>query len=337
MSIRFAAVGLSHPHIYNQIEAFTGAGAQLVAVWGAEPERLAEFTRRYPQVKVAREAREILEDPTIALVASAAVPNERAPLGIQVMQHGKDYSCAKPGFVSLDQLAEARRVQAETGRIYAIHFGERFDNAATVRAGELVHSGAIGRVVQTVGFGPHRFLGHIPRPDWAYELRYFGGVLNDLASHQIDQFLYFTGSESAEIVQSQVGNVHHRQFPNFEDFGDLNIRSERAVGYIRVDWLTPPGLDTWGDVRLFVIGTQGYIEVRKNTDLAGRTGKDHVFIVDQHSTRYVDCSDCQLPYGAQLVADVMNRTQTAMRQDTWFHVSELALIAQQRATRLHFA
>jgi predicted dehydrogenase len=258
-------------------------------------------------------------------------------LGIQVMQHGKDYSCAKPGFVSLDQLAEARRVQAETGRIYAIHFGERFDNAATVRAGELVHSGAIGRVVQTVGFGPHRFLGHIPRPDWAYELRYFGGVLNDLASHQIDQFLYFTGSESAEIVQSQVGNVHHRQFPNFEDFGDLNIRSERAVGYIRVDWLTPPGLDTWGDVRLFVIGTQGYIEVRKNTDLAGRTGKDHVFIVDQHSTRYVDCSDCQLPYGAQLVADVMNRTQTAMRQDTWFHVSELALIAQQRATRLHFA
>lgn len=334
MNIRIAAIGLSHPHIYNQVNMLLGAGAELVWVWDSDSAQVAAFVERYPQVKQSRSLEEILEDPTIDLVASAVIPCERAALGVRVMQHGKDYSSAKPGFTSLEQLAEARRVQAETKRIYAVHFGERFDNAATVKAAELTRSGAIGRVVQTVGFGPHRFLGHIPRPAWAHDKRYYGGILNDLACHQIEQFLYFTRSTSAEIIQSQVGNVHHRQFPNFEDFGDLTIRSDRATGYVRVDWLTARGLDTWGDVRLFVVGTEGTIELRKNVDIAGRPGKDHLFIVDQASTRYIDCSGEPLPYGQQLVNDVLNRTETAMSQAHCFLASELTLIAQQQAAVL---
>ncbi len=332
MSIRIAAVGLSHNHIYNQVNALLRGGAELVWFWGEEPERIAEFAERYPQAKQARSVDEILDDASIDLVASAAVPCDRAPLGVRVMQHGKDYSSAKPGFVSLEQLAEARRVQAETKRIYAVFYGERFDNPATVKAAELARSGAIGQVIQTIGFGPHKLLGHVARPDWSFDKRYWGGVINDLASHQVDQFLYFTGSTSAEIVQSQAGNFHFRQFPNFEDFGDLTLRSERATGYIRVDWLTPAGLGVWGDVRLFVLGTEGYIELRKNIDVAGREGTNHLFIVDQQSTRYIDCRDVPLPYGAQLVADVQNRTETAMTQAHSFLTSELALVAQQRAT-----
>src|SRR5690606_25183842 len=186
------------------------------------------------------------------------------------------------GFTSLEQIADARRVCAETGRRYFVLFGERVENAATVRAGELVYSGAIGRVVQTTGFGPHRLLGHIPREPWAYDASQHGGILNDLASHQIDQFLYFTGSTAAQIVSAHVGNVRFaQQFPAFQDYGDLTIQSESAVGFVRVDWLTPDGLATWGDVRLFLLGTDGYIELRKNIDLAGRPGKDHLFLVDQ--------------------------------------------------------
>lgn len=334
MSIRIAAVGFEHPHIYNQVNALIGGGAELVWYFDGNPEQAAVFGAKYPQAKQARSIDEILDDPSIDLVASAAVPSERAPLGIRVMESGKDYSCAKPGFVTLDQLEAVRHVQAATGRKYAVHFGERFDNSATVKAAELARSGAIGQIVQTTGFGPHRFLGHVPRPDWAFDRRYFGGIINDLASHQIDQFLYFTGSPSAEIVQSQVANFRHRQFPEFEDFGDVTLRSDHATGYFRVDWLTPPGLDTWGDVRLFVLGTDGYIELRKNIDIAGRTGKDHLFIVDQQSTRYIDCSDVPLTYGAQLVNDVINRTETAMTQAHCFLVSELSLLAQCRAARI---
>ncbi|MEP7292220.1 MAG: Gfo/Idh/MocA family oxidoreductase [Chloroflexota bacterium] len=332
MSIRVAAIGFDHPHIYNILKALTDAGAQVVSFWDSDAERCAHFAGLYPKAQQARSVEEILEDATIQLVASAAIPSERPALGIRVMQHGKDYTCAKPGFTTLEQLAEARRVQGETRRIYAVHFGERLDNPSTVKAAELARSGAIGKVVQTVGFGPHRFLGHVvPRPPWTKDPQFYGGILNDLASHQIDQFLYITQSSSAEIVQSQVGNVHHRQFPLFEDFGDLTIRSTQATGYVRVDWLNPRGLNTWGDVRLFVLGTEGYIELRKNVDIAGREGTNHLFMVDQQQTQYVDCADVVLPYGAQLIADVLHRTETAMSQAHCFLASELTLIAQAQA------
>ncbi|RIK52833.1 MAG: oxidoreductase, partial [Chloroflexi bacterium] len=94
------------------------------------------------------------------------------------------------------------------------------------------------------------------------------------------------------------------------------------------------GLDTWGDTRLTVIGSAGYIEVRKNIDIAGRPGSDHLFLVDQQSTRYIDCSQTSLPYGAQLVYDIQHRTETAMTQAHCFLASELALKAQAQATRL---
>ena len=331
MSIRFAAIGLSHNHIYGQVSVLLKAGAQLVAFWGAEPERVVEFGQRFPQAKQARDIDEILDDPTIDLVVSAPIPRERAALGVRVMQHGKDYLADKPAVTSPDQLAEVRRVQAETGRIFDVFFAERLDNPSTVKAAELARSGAIGQVVQTVGFGPHRLFNNGYRPDWSFDVQYYGGILNDLASHQIDQFLYFTQSTAAEIVQAQVGNFRFHQFPNFEDFGDLNIRSDHATGYVRVDWLTPEGLGTWGDVRLFVQGTEGYIELRKNIDITGRAGTNHLFIVDQQGTRYIDCSEVHLPFGEQLIQDVQDRSETAISQAHVFLACELILKAQGMA------
>jgi predicted dehydrogenase len=276
---------------------------------------------------------EILEDETIQLVVSAAIPSERAPLGIAVMQHGKDYMSDKPGFTTLEQLAEARRIQAETGRIYSICFSERFENRATVKAGELVKVGAIGRVIQTIGLGPHR--ANLPnRPDWFFRREQYGGIITDIGSHQADQFLFFTGSTSAEVVAAHVANYHHPEHPELEDFGDLLLRGDGGTGYIRVDWFTPDGLDVWGDTRLTVLGTDGYIEVRKNIDIAGRPGGDHLFLVDHKGTHYIDCSDAPLPYGPQLVSDIVNRTETAMTQEHCFLAAELVLRAEAQASRL---
>ena len=336
MSITFAFIGAQHPHLYNMVDLLTVAGATLCWFYDDDPAIQQQFTERYPQARLARSVAEILDDPAVQLVASAPIPNERAPLGVRVMLRGKDYLTAKPAFASLDQLAEVRRVQAETGCIYSVYFGERFSSPSTVQAAALVQAGAIGRVVQTTGFGPHRLLGHIPRPDWMFQPATYGGILNDLASHQMDQFLLFTGSTSAEIVAAQVGNAKFRQFPRFEDYGDLVVRSPQATGYVRVDWLTPAGLPTWGDVRLFLLGTEGTIEIRKNVDLAGREGKEHLFLVDATGTRHIDCFDVALPFGPQLVADVLNRTETAMSQAHCFLACELALTAQAQAARLPF-
>jgi predicted dehydrogenase len=262
------------------------------------------------------------------LIASAAIPNERAPLGIAAMQHGKDYMSDKPGFTTLEQLTEVRQVQAETGRIYSIYFSERLGNRATVKAGELVQAGAVGRVVQTIGLGPHR-IGLPNRPDWFFRREQYGGIICDIGSHQIDQFLFFTGSAQAEVVAAQVANYKYPQYPELEDFGEVLLRGDRGTGYVRVDWHTPDGLPAWGDGRLFILGTEGYIELRKYCDIAGRSGGDHLFLVDRQSTHYIDCGDVGLPYGRQLIDDVINRTDTAVPQEHCFFVSELALKAQK--------
>ena len=241
------------------------------------------------------------------LVLSAAIPDERAPLGIRVMQHGKDYLSDKPGITSLEQLAEVRRVQAATKRIYSILYSERHEVRAAIKAGELVQAGAIGRVVQTVNLAPHR-IGNVAggaRPEWFWHKARYGGILVDIGSHQADQFLFYTGSTSAEVVSSQVGNVAHKDKPEFEDFGDMVLRGDGGTGYVRVDWFTPDGLSTWGDGRLTILGTEGYIELRKYVDIAGRPGGNHLFLVDQKQTRYIDCKDVELPFGPRLVSDVV--------------------------------
>ena len=331
--VRFSVIGLNHGHIYGQVNLMLRAGAELVSFYAPEPDLVSAYGKAFPGIPLARSGQEILDDPTIQMVVSAGIPVERAPLGIEVMKHGKDYMVDKPGATTLDQLAEARRVQKETGRIYSICYSERFENSATVKAAELVKAGAIGRVVQTIGLGPHRT--NLPtRAPWFFRRSQYGGIICDIGSHQFDQFLYLTSSTEAEVVASQVGNFKHPQYPELEDFGDVMLRGNGGNGYIRVDWYTPDGLPTWGDGRLVVLGTEGYIEARKYVDVMGRPGGGHLFLVDRKGVQYVDCKDVELPYGKQLVKDVLERRETAMSQAHCFLATELALKAEAQATRL---
>jgi predicted dehydrogenase len=328
--VRFGVIGINHNHIYGITDLLLRAGAQLVAYYAPEPDLAAEYGSKYPQARAARSAEEILEDQSIALIACAAIPADRAAIGIAAMQHGKDVISDKPGFTTLAQLAEARRVQVQTGRIYSICYSERLEVRAAVKAGELVQAGAIGKVVQTVGLGPHRM--HPPaRPPWFYRKERFGGILTDIASHQADQFLFYTGSTEAGVVAAQVANVAHPEHPELEDFGDMVLRGNGGMGYVRVDWFTPQGLGVWGDGRLTILGTEGYIELRKYVDIGGRPGGDHLFLVDGKGIHYIDCSGEDLPYGRQLLYDVVHRTETAMPQSHCFLASQLVLEAQQMA------
>ena len=335
-SLRFAAIGLNHPHIYGQTIALLDAGAELVAVHAAEDDLAAAYMKRFPQARRVADRREILDDTSIPMIVSATIPDTRAATAIEVMRHGKDVMVDKPGVITLAELADVRRVQAETGRIFSVCFSERFENRATEKASRLVAAGAIGRVVQTVGLGPHA-LRNNPRPDWFFQRRRYGGILCDIAAHQCDQFLHFTGSTRAEVVASHIANHANPDTPELEDFGELLLRGNGGTGYIRVDWYTPKGLGVWGDGRLTVLGTEGYIELRKYIDVAGRPGGDHLFLVDGKGTQHIDCSAEPLPYGQRLIADVLDRTDTAMRQEHCFLATELALKAEAMATRVELA
>ncbi|MFN8241944.1 MAG: Gfo/Idh/MocA family oxidoreductase [Bacteroidales bacterium] len=332
-SIRFSVIGINHEHIYGMVSSVIKGGGELVAVYAKEPELLKNFTRSYPKVKIAASEEEILNDSSIQMVASSAIPIERAPLGIRVMKAGKDFMVDKPGIITADQLKMVRKVQKETKRIYSIMYSERLGSPASVQAGELVKSGAIGQVIQTVGLGPHRMRPQT-RPPWFFEPSKAGGVLCDIGSHQCDQFLYYTDSRQASLNFSQIGNFNHPNYPDYQDFGDMSVRSDHATGYIRIDWFTPDGLATWGDGRTFILGTEGYIEMRKYIDIAGREGGNHLFLVNQKETKYYNCSAVYMPYGEQLVSDIANRTETAMGQEHCFLATEIAIRAQDKAVRV---
>jgi len=333
--IKFGVCGMSHDHIYGMIGAVIRGGGEFVTAWAAEPDKLATFKQRFPNVKIAATQNEIIDDPAIQLVLSSQVASERAPLGVRAMHHGKDFLSDKPGITTLAQLAEVRKTIAETKRIYGIMYSERLEVKAAVYAGDLVQQGAIGKVIQTINIAPHQVVqghgdagGGTGRPEWFWNPDQYGGILCDIGSHQVDQFLFYTGSRHAEVVESQIANVRHPDRPRFQDFGDMVLRGDRGLGYVRLDWFTPDGLGTWGDGRLFILGTDGYIEIRKYTDVAVKKQGNNLFLVDKKQARYIDCNAMPLPFGQQFVDDIVNRTHTAQDQDQCLLAAELVIKAQ---------
>lgn len=336
--IKFAVCGMSHDHIYGMVGAMQRGGGELVAAWGGEADKIELFKKRFPNVKMVATQDEILNDPSVQLVLSSQIANERAPLGVRAMKHGKDYLSDKPGITTLAQLAEVRKTIAETKRIYAIMYSELLEVKAAVYAGELVKQGAIGKVIQTINIAPHQIEqgagdagGGTHRPEWFWNPEQYGGILCDIGSHQVEQFLYYTGSKQAEVVASQIANVRHPKRPKFQDFGDMMLRGDRGFGYVRLDWFTPDGLGTWGDGRLFLLGTDGFIEIRKYTDVGVKHQGNNLFIVDGKQARYIDCNQMPLPFGPLFVADVVNRTHTAQDQDECLLAAQLVIEAQNKA------
>lgn len=326
---KFAAMHLDHGHVVGMCNGLVEAGGELVAVYEPDPQKLAPFLRHFPRAEPARGADELLQRGDVRLVAAAAVTSERGPLGCRVMEHGKDYFTDKAPFTRLEQLEEARRVVARTGRKYAVYYSERLHNESAIHAGELIAGGAIGRVIQVLGLGPHR-LRVETRPAWFFEKAKYGGILCDIGSHQVEQFLYYAGAGDAAVVHASAANVAHPEYPELEDFGQATLVADNgATNYWRVDWFTPDGLSTWGDGRTVILGTEGYVELRKYVDVARDTRGDHLYLVDGKGERHLELSGkVGYPFFGALILDCLERTERAQGQEHAFKAAELCLKAQ---------
>ncbi|MFA6960721.1 MAG: Gfo/Idh/MocA family oxidoreductase [Opitutaceae bacterium] len=330
----FAAVHLDHGHINGMCNGLVEAGAQLKWVYDVDTAKAEALASRYPGAKVARSLDEVLADPAVQLVAAAAIPNLRGALGCRVMEAGKDYFTDKTPFTTLAQLDEAKAVVARTGRKYAVYFSERLHVEAAMYATDLVQQGAIGRVIQVIGLGPHR-LG-TGRPDWFFKKEQYGGILCDIGSHQFEQFLTFTGATDATVVNASVANYAHPETPELEDFGDANlVGNNGATNYIRVDWFTPDGLSTWGDGRMTILGTKGYIELRKYVDIGREKTGNHVYIVDEKGEQHINVEGkVGFRFFGELILDCLNRTEKSMTQAHAFKAAELCIKAQAAARKI---
>lgn len=329
--VRMGVIGIDHRHIYTMAGHMQAAGAELAGWWTeGTPGTLAGFTERFPEAPRVAAPDILLDDPTIDVILTAAVPCDRAGIALRAMEAGKDVMTDKPGCLTLEQLAAIRAKVAQTGRIWSVDFSERFEVPSVTAAAELVAEGAIGRVIQTLGLGPHR-LNRAIRPDWFFDPARNGGILTDIGSHQIDQFLFFAGAATAEITLATTANRDNPQDPDFRDFGQIALTADGVDGYIRLDWFTPDGLPTWGDGRLFLLGTEGTIELRKYVDPGRSERTDTLILTNGTRCETIDASRAGLPYFPRLIADIRDRTETAMPQAHAFAVMELAIRAQLMA------
>lgn len=328
----FAVTALDHGHINGMTNGLLEAGATLKWVYDPDPEKVAAYQEQFPEAAVAESLEAILADPAIQLVAAAAIPNLSSELDNRVMQAGKDYFTDKTAFTTMAQLEETKKVVAETGRKFFVYFSERLHVEGAVFAGQLIKDGKIGEVIQVTGFGPHRLDKDI-RPDWFFKKEQYGGILCDIGSHQIEQFLYYTGNENAEVLHSKVGNYANPDTPELEDYGDATFLGDNGATFIfKVDWFTPDGLSTWGDGRTFITGTKGTIEVRKYLDVAREETGDHLYLVTAEGEEHYSLTgEVGFPFFGEMIKDCINRTEKAMTQEHIFKAQELCLISQEKA------
>jgi predicted dehydrogenase len=331
----FAAACLEHGHIYTQCSGLVEAGAVLRWIYDPDPLKVKALLEKHPGARAAVSFEQILDDPEVKLVAAAGVPCERGATGCRVMRAGKDYFVAKTPFTSLAQLEEARRIVTETGRKYSVFYSERLHSECAVFAGQLIADGQIGRVVTVSGFGPHRLGAPASRPDWFFKKALYGGILADIGSHQIEQFLEFSGASDATVASARVANVNHPDFPGLEDFGEAHLVGDNgSSNYFRIDWLTPHASRIWGDGRVFIVGTKGYIELRKFIEVCRDEGGDQIYLVNNDvEARACVAGKVGFPYYGKLILDCLNRTETAMTQEHAFKAAELCLRAQDLADR----
>ena len=332
-NINLGVIGIDHGHIFDMLDEMLREGCTCDYFWTeGSPLTLKEFNQKYPNIKRVENKSEILNDNKIDMILISSIPKDRAINSIEALKSGKDVMVDKPGCTTLDQLEDLKRTVKQTGKIWSVNFSERFHVAAVAKAEQLVAEGKIGKVKQTMGTGPHR-QGNYERPNWFYERESYGGIITDIGSHQIHQFLVFTNSNEAKITHSMVENTTKKEFPGFQDFGEINLTGNGGHGYIRLDWFTPDALPTWGDGRLFILGDKGFIEIRKYTDLATSDSGNHLYYANNEVVKYIDCSDVKLPYFGNLINDVLNRTETACSQELTYLTMELAIKAQEIAEK----
>jgi len=328
----FSVAYIDHGHIYAQTSGLLLAGASLKYVYDPDTKRLNDFCAKFPQVQAVSSFEQILQDSDTRLVASAAIPNLRADIGIQVMRAGKDYFTDKSPFTALEQLARVRHVVKETQQKYLVYYAERLHNEAALEAGELIKAGVIGRVLQVISLAPHR-LAKANRPDWFFQKQAYGGILTDIASHQVEQFLFYTGAQDASINFASARNLNNPDKPELEDFGEASMTGDNGASfYTRVDWFTPNGQATWGDGRTFIMGTKGTIECRKYNDIARQAPASKLFLTTSETEQEIDCSNKSgFPFFGELILDCLNRTDKAMTQAHIFKAAELSMQAQAMA------
>jgi predicted dehydrogenase len=332
--MRFAVIGLSHVHALSMTEALLGLPEVACDGFAPEDTPVARgFQSVFSDLR-PRPREDLLGDPAIDLVLCADVNGLRGSVLAEALAAGKHVFVDKPPVTTLQDLETVERAAKKNGKLFFVYFGERLDNPLLLKTKQLIGEGRIGRVVNFIGLGPHK-LSIEHRPAWMFDPALYGGILNDIASHQVELFTWLTGQQVARF-RSRVGNFGTPQYPTFEDFGDAWFEGDGgATGYVRVDWFTPDALPTWGDIRQMLVGTEGTLEIRSNINVGSADAGPVLLLTTRESApEVVDPGDIDTAWAPKLVADIQDGVNRLMPHDRTFQALRTVLSMQSQAERI---
>lgn len=333
-SLSIAAIGMAHEHIYGQVRMLVAQGARLVGCYDADPEPCRKLLAEYPQAKIAQTEEELLNDPAVEVIVTAAVPSERANIGLRALAQGKHVFTDKPGIINQAQLSALKEATRNSGKKYLIYYQMR--RAPLVwEMVRRIRSGDIGKVVQVMSVCPHR-CGADARPDWFFDLARSGSILMDIGVHHLDLHLLFTGQARGNLRYARMDCVRFTEYEGFYDYGEalFEYAGGSITGSFRLDWLSPDGLNAHGDGRFLVLGSEGYLDYRPSVELAGRVGKGHLFVVNQRESLALSPADvAPTTFSADLYQDFVDGGEKSMIQESIFNTAEMLLEAESEALK----
>ncbi len=332
--LRLGVIGVEHLHVFEMIDGLVQGGAATVC-HAADGGPLTDLFEAWRTDSARVTATAVLDDRSLDLIVIGSIPADRGRIAIEALSAGHHVLTAKPGVTTLADLEAVAAAVASSGRRWWVFFSERLANRGVSEAVRRVHAGHIGQLVAITGLAPHT-LGAGTRPDWFFDPSRSGGILVDLAAHQADQLLALAGPGRTDVLAASVANVAAPDRLGMQDVGRMSLRHTTSSGRVvlsdhHVDYLSPSGLDTWGDVRLMITGTEGTIEVRSNVDPAGQPGSDHVIVVDAEAPRRLDVSAVALDWAERLCSDIGAGTDTFMAHDHAVAACSITLRAQRLA------
>jgi predicted dehydrogenase len=320
--MRLVIAGLRHPHIETIIdEARLRPDVTLVAV--AEPdEAIRAQAHERLGVPLFADHRQLLAQVEADVLGIGAINADRAEIAIDALHAGLHVIADKPLCTSLEQLDRLETAYAQADSHLSVALEKRF-YPVTLAAERVLADGELGEVAVVTASAPHK-LTRARRPAWMFDRSRYGGILNDLAVHDLDLFLHVTGALGGQVT-AFTGNKANPDRPDFDDYGLAVLRTDDGtLGSFEVTWLSPEAADYHGDYRLRLTGTEG------TADLRWREG---VLTV---ATHHRPPREVELPAGlrpAQNFFDALvGGTEPAVTAAASFAATRLALLAERSAT-----
>lgn len=250
-------------------------GPSLVAHPGFEVKTILERTKQlsrkmFPVVHIARDYKEILNDPAIELIVVNTPDAHHFTMARDALQAGKHVVVEKPFTLRANEAKQLIDLAARKKRLLTVYQNRRWDgDFLTVR--KIAGSGILGRLVE---FESHfdRYRNFIAPGTWKEDGDAYAGVLYNLGSHMVDQALVLFGLPVA--VTAHLAVV--RDGGKVSDYYDIRLHYNNFAALLKCSYLVrEPGPKyvlhgTNGTFRKF--GTDPQEELLKRGEKPGTPG-----------------------------------------------------------------